>query len=101
MFHVGQPRERRCLHLLQRVVVEQQQPDVGRAGERVPLHLVDLVVSEEDGGDVLEAGEGELCDSGERSVLDGQFAQTREAAEREGLDCADVVPVERELAEVA
>ncbi|KAJ8867336.1 hypothetical protein PR048_031137 [Dryococelus australis] len=93
------PGEGGRLDLDERVVVEQQQADVGRAGEGVTLDALYLVVGQEDGGDVLEAGEGELGDDGERGVLDGQLLEAGQAAEGERADCGDVVAVEGQLSQ--
>lgn len=85
---------------MQRVVVEQYEPDVGGAGERELVDDADLVVPQQDGRHVLEAGERELLQRLERRVLDGQFPELAEPAEREPVHPAYAVGVQRQLPQV-
>lgn len=85
---------------VQRVVVQQYQPYVCGAGERELVDHSDLIVTQQDGRDVLETGEREFLERAERRVLDGQFPEPGQAAERETLDVVYAVRVQRQLAQV-
>lgn len=56
---------------MQRIVVEQYEPDVGGAGKCELVYDTYLVVPQQNGRHVLEAGKRKLLERLERRVLDG------------------------------
>lgn len=85
---------------MQRIVVQQYEPYVGRAPECELVDNTDLIVSQQNSRDVLETGKRVLLQRAEWRVLNGQLPEPRQPAERKTLDVVNAVSVQRQLAKV-